>query len=73
MNQSERLTRRAQLRDEIEKHEALLTKLRAEEARLLAECEHEYADGRRASTGAGIKICSICGRVLPQRDDKLWG
>ena len=45
----------------------------AEEARLLEQCEHEYADGRHAVAGGRVKICAICGRLLKQRDDKLWG
>lgn len=73
MTQAERLTRRAELRGEIAKLELELDRLRVEETRLLDGCEHAYADGRGASTGARVKICSICGRLLPQRDEKLWG
>jgi hypothetical protein len=73
MTQAERLRRRDQLRSEIAEHEASLAELRAEEARLLESCEHIYADGRRAVAGAQVKICAVCGRVLPGRDDKLWG
>jgi hypothetical protein len=35
--------------------------------------EHAYADGRPASAGGRVKICAICGQVLKQRADKLWG
>lgn len=73
MTQAERLARRTELRAEIAKLELELEKYRREEIRLLEGCEHSYADGRGASTGARVKICSICGRLLPQRDDKLWG
>jgi hypothetical protein len=73
MTQAERLRRRDQLRAEISEHEAILAGLRAEEKRLLEGCEHVYADGRRAVAGSQVKICAVCGRVLPQRDDKLWG
>ncbi len=73
MDQAERLARREELRAEIAKHEAALAALRAEEARLLDGCEHHYADGRSAATGGRVKICAICGHVLPGRDEKLWG
>ena len=73
MTQSERLTRREMLRADIAKLESDLAALREEEARLLADCEHQYADGRNASTGGRIRICAICGRVLKARDEKLWG
>jgi hypothetical protein len=73
VTQTERLARRDVLRAEIAKHESQLAALRAEEAKLLDECDHNYADGRHATTGARVKICAICGRVLPTRDDKLWG
>ena len=73
MTQTERLARRQALRAEIDKQERHLADLRAEEARLLVDCEHEYADGRHATAGGRVKICSICGRLMPQRDEKLWG
>ncbi|HET7826279.1 MAG TPA: hypothetical protein VFK90_13170 [Anaeromyxobacter sp.] len=73
MTQSERLIRREELRADIVKLETDLAALREQEARLLEGCEHAYADGRAASTGGRIRICSICGSVLKQRDDKLWG
>jgi hypothetical protein len=73
VTQAERLSRRAELRAEIAKRELELERLRLEEVRLLEGCEHSYADGRGASTGARVKICSVCGRLLPQRDEKLWG
>ena len=73
MTQEERLERREELRSEIEKQELQLAALRAEETRVLEGCEHAYADGRRASTGGRVKICAICGRLLPARDEKLWG
>lgn len=73
MTQKDRLERRDTLRAEIEKHEKALDALRAEETRLLEGCEHTYPDGRRASAGGRIKICAICGKVLPARDEKLWG
>ena len=66
MTQAERLARREQLRADIAKRELELEQMRAEESRLLEGCEHLYADGR-------VKICSICGRLLKQRDEKLWG
>ncbi len=73
MTQNERLNRREQLRADIVRLEGNLAALREEEARLLEDCEHQYADGRNASTGGRVRICAICGRVLKQRDDKLWG
>lgn len=73
MTQSERLARRDALRADIAKLETDLDSLRTEEARLLDGCEHAYADGRNASAGGKVKICAICGRVLKQRDEKLWG
>ena len=73
MTQSERLIRREELRADIVKLESNLAALREEEARLLEGCEHAYADGRNASTGGRVRICAICGRVLKQRYDKLWG
>jgi hypothetical protein len=73
VTQAERLARRAELRADIAKRELELEKLRTEEARLLDGCEHLYADGRGAATGGRVKICSICGRLLPNRDEKLWG
>jgi hypothetical protein len=73
VTQEERLERREELRSEIEKQELQLAALRAEEARVLEGCEHAYADGRHASTGGRVKICAICGRLLPARDEKLWG
>jgi hypothetical protein len=73
VTQAERLARRAELRADIAKREVELEQLRSEEARLLESCEHVYADGRGAATGGRVKICSICGRLLPQRDEKLWG
>ena len=58
MTQTERLARRDELRAEIAKHESQLAALRAEEAKLLDECDHNYADGRHATTGARVKICA---------------
>ena len=71
--QAERLARRAELREEIDKRRAELQELLAEEARVLDACEHVYADGRSASTGGRVKICAICGHLLKQREEKLWG
>jgi len=73
VTQTERLARRDALRADIAKVETDLDALRTEEARLLDGCEHAYADGRNAATGGRVKICAICGRVLKQRDEKLWG
>jgi hypothetical protein len=73
VTQAERLARRAELRADIGKRERELEVLRIEETRLLDGCEHVYADGRNAATGGRVKICSICGRLLPNRDEKLWG
>ena len=73
MTQAERLARREQLRADITKLEVNLASLRTEEARLLEDCEHHYADGRSSTTGGRVRICAICGQVLKQRDDKLWG
>jgi hypothetical protein len=73
VTQSERLLRREELRADIVKLESDLAALREKEARLLEGCEHAYADGRPASAGGRVKICAICGQVLKQRDDKLWG
>ena len=73
MTQAERLARREQLRADITKLEVDLAALRTEEARLLENCEHHYTDGRSATTGGRVRICAICGQVLKQRDDKLWG
>ncbi len=73
MTQAEILARRDELRADIEKHEAALAALRAEEARLLDGCQHTYADGRRAAAGERIPVCCVCGRVLKHRDEKLWG
>ncbi|ACG74126.1 hypothetical protein AnaeK_2902 [Anaeromyxobacter sp. K] len=73
MTQSERLARRTELRVEIAKHEAALAALRADEARLLEDCDHTYADGRSAGVGGAVRVCAVCGRVLKHRDEKLWG
>lgn len=73
MTQAERLARRAELRAEISNLEQALEALRAEELLVLDGCEHAYADGRNASAGGRMRICAICGRVLPNRDEKLWG
>jgi hypothetical protein len=73
VTQAQRLARRAELQADITKLEAELQTLREEEARLLDSCEHDYADGRSAAAGGRVKICAICGRVLPHRDEKLWG
>lgn len=73
MTQEERLARRAELRADIDKLKIELDALVGEEERLLEGCEHVYADGRSASTGGRVRICAICGRVLKQRDEKLWG
>jgi hypothetical protein len=71
--QAERLARRAELREEIEKRRAELQELLAEEARVLDGCEHVYADGRSASTGGRVRICAICGQLPKHREEKLWG
>ncbi len=73
MTQAERLARREELKADIAKLELDLEVLRAQEARLLDGCEHAYADGRKAAAGGRVRICSICGRVLKQREEKLWG
>lgn len=73
MTQAERIARRETLRAEIARREKDLASLREEEAKVLRDCEHTYPDGRLAATGGQVKICAICGRVLPKRDDKLWG
>jgi hypothetical protein len=73
VTQAERLTRRAELRADIEKLKGELEALLDEEARLLEGCEHAYGDGRSASTGGRVRICAICGHLLKQRDEKLWG
>jgi hypothetical protein len=73
VTQEERLARRAQLRVDIHKLEVELERLREAEVRLLEGCEHAYVDGRSAGTGGQVRICAICGRVLKNRDEKLWG
>jgi hypothetical protein len=73
VTQAERLARREKLRGDIDRLKGELDALLEEEARLLEACEHVYADGRSASTGAQVRICAVCGRVLKHRDDKLWG
>ena len=73
LTQAERIERREALRAEIAAREAEIARLREEEALLLAGCEHRYGDGRRAATGTQVKICAICGKLLPSRDEKLWG
>lgn len=73
MTQGERLARRDALRAQIAKVEEELEALRSEEAQLLHGCEHAYADGRGAAAGGRVRICAICGRLLPNRDEKLWG
>lgn len=73
MTQAEMLVRREELRSQIEKHEAALSALRLEESQLLEACDHTYADGRGASAGGRVRVCAVCGRVLKQRDEKLWG
>ncbi len=73
MTQAERLARRAELRADIEKVRGELEALLEEEARLLDGCEHAYADGRSAATGGRVRICAICGRLIKNRDEKLWG
>ncbi|HET8541205.1 MAG TPA: hypothetical protein VFL83_15125 [Anaeromyxobacter sp.] len=73
MTQAERLARRAELRADIEKLRGELEALLDDEARLLEGCEHVYADGRSASTGGRVRICAICGRLLKNREEKLWG
>jgi hypothetical protein len=73
MTQPERLARREALRQTISKLETLVSDLRGEESRLLEGCEHAYADGRRAAAGGRTKVCTLCGRLLRGRDDKLWG
>lgn len=73
MTQAERLARREKLRADVERLKGELDALLEEEARLLEGCEHVYADGRSASTGAQVRICAVCGRVLKHRDEKLWG
>lgn len=73
MTQAERIARRESLRAEIARRERDLASLREEEAKVLQGCEHVYPNGRLAATGGQVKICAICGRVLPKRDDKLWG
>lgn len=73
MTQAERLVRREELRNQIAKLEESLAELRAEEERVLEACEHAYADGRHALVGSKIRVCSVCGRVVKGRDEKLWG
>ncbi len=73
MTQAERLARRDALRAQISKVETELDQLRSEEAQLLDGCEHAYADGRAAAAGGRVRICAICGRILPNRGEKLWG
>jgi hypothetical protein len=73
VTQEERLARRAELRADIEKVRSDLEALLEDEARLLEGCEHVYGDGRSAATGGRVRICSICGRLIKHRDEKLWG
>ncbi len=73
MTQADRLARRAELRADIDKVRGELDALVEDERRLLEGCEHVYADGRSAATGGRIRICAICGRLMRQRDEKLWG
>jgi hypothetical protein len=73
VTQHERLALHAALRAEIAEGEKRVAALRVEETRLLDGCEHTYADGRLAATGGRVKICAICGRLVPARDEKLWG
>jgi hypothetical protein len=73
VTQAERLARHKALRAAIAKLETDLAALRDDEVRLLDGCEHAYADGRPAATGGQVKICAVCGKVLPRRDEKLWG
>lgn len=73
VTQEERLARRAELRADITRLEGELAALRETETRLLEGCEHVYADGRSAVAGGQVRICAVCGRVLRNRDEKLWG
>ena len=73
LTQAERLARKDFLRSDVAKLERQLRDLQEQIARLLEGCEHLYSDGRGAATGGRVKICSICGRLLKQRDEKLWG
>lgn len=73
MTQAERVARQEILRTVITRLEAYLGELQAERKKALEGCEHTYADGRQAATGAATKVCAICGAVVKGRDDKLWG
>jgi len=73
VTQAERLARTEVLRTVISRLEETLAELRAEQQKALEGCEHQYPDGRQASTGASTKVCAICGQVLKGREGKLWG
>ncbi|HEY7723893.1 MAG TPA: hypothetical protein VH880_01075 [Anaeromyxobacteraceae bacterium] len=73
INQAERLARKDALRDQIAKRESEIRGLQEELSRLLADCEHTYANGQVAVAGTRTKICVHCGRIVPLHDEKLWG
>lgn len=73
ITQAERLDRKEQLRAEVAKREAEIRDLQEELAKLLADCEHTYANGQVAVAGNRTKVCVHCGRIVQSRDEKLWG
>jgi len=73
ITQAERLARKDELRVEVAKREAEIRDLQEELSRLLADCEHTYANGSVAVAGNRTKICVHCGRIVQARDEKLWG
>lgn len=72
ITQAERLARKDELRVEVAKREAEIRDLQEQLAKLLADCEHTYADGQVAVAGNRTKICVHCGRIV-QGHEKLWG
>jgi len=73
ITQAERLARKDVLRAEVAKREAEIRDLQEELSRLLADCEHTYANGAVAVAGNRTKVCVHCGRIVENRDEKLWG
>jgi hypothetical protein len=73
MTQGERLAKREAIRSEVAKLEAGLRALLEEEKALLKECAHTYPNGQSALVGASTKVCVHCGKLMNQKDEKLWG
>lgn len=73
LTQAERLARTEYLKNDVSKLERQIRDLQEQITRLLDSCEHTDGAGRTSVIGGRTKVCTFCGRVVANKNEKLWG